>query len=305
MNEEHHHHHHHHGEEPSPLPNRYLQAFGKHNLHLHDDEVAQRAAHLVEHHLSENSTPDVKRLLLGFTDVTSLRVTDTEEHVLALVEKLNRTCDERPELPVPAAVCVYPTFARLVSESLEVEGTGVACVAGGFPSAQMLPEVKSVEVALALKDGATEIDTVLPVGLFLSENYEEVDEQIDELKEICGDNTLKVILETGALQSAEQIKKAAVMAMYSGADFIKTSTGKISTGATPAAAFVMCEAIREYYELTGRRVGFKAAGGINTPADALVYYTLVKEMLGAEWLTPQLFRLGSSRLYDAILAETR
>lgn len=276
---------------------RYHEVLNRYPLHLHDDEVHTAVHTLLKRCMAENDTPEVYRSLLGMLDVTSLKITDTEEQILALVEQLNTFCNEHPELPQPAALCVYPNFASLASQSLEPEQTAVACVAGGFPSAQMAVEAKIVEVSLALNDGATEIDTVLPVGLFLSENYEEVSDQLGEMKAICNDKKLKVILETGVLQSASQIKKAALVAMYSGADFIKTSTGKLEPGATPEAAYVMCQAIHEYHKQTGRKVGFKAAGGLNSLQDALTYYTIVKELLGEEWLTPQLFRLGTSRLY--------
>lgn len=310
MSELHHHHHDescccHHDEgecnHDTAYPNRYEQAFAKYDLHVHDEQVAENVHQLLAHHSEENRTSDVERCLLSLLDVTSLRVTDTEESILALVEKLNTNSSDHPELPAPAALCVYPTFASLVSKSLEVEDTAIACVAGGFPSSQMLPEVKTIEVSLALKDGATEIDTVLPVGLFLSENYEEIDEQMDEIKAICGENLLKVILETGALGSASAIKRAAIMAMYCGADFVKTSTGKIEPGATPEAVYVMCQAIREYFDITSRRVGIKVAGGISSIDDAITYYTIVKELLGKEWLTPEYFRIGTSRLYDQLV----
>jgi deoxyribose-phosphate aldolase len=202
-----------------------------------------------------------------------------------------------------AAICVYPNFANIVSQSLEVEEVGVACVSGGFPSSQTYTEVKVAETAMALHEGATEIDIVISVGKFLSGDYEGMCDEIEELKAVCGEKHLKVILETGALKSASNIKKASILSMYSGADFIKTSTGKMEPAATPEAAYVMCEAIKEYYAQTGRKVGFKPAGGINCVHDALVYYTIVKEVLGEEWLSNESFRLGTSRLANLILSE--
>ena len=175
--------------------------------------------------------------------------------------------------------------------------------AGGFPSSQTFTEVKVAETALALADGATEIDIVIPVGKFLSGDYEGMCDEIEEIKSICGDRQLKVILETGALKSVSNIWKAAILTMYSGADFIKTSTGKQEPAATPEAAYVMCQAIKAYYEKTGRKVGFKPAGGINCVNDALVYYTIVKEVLGEEWLNNKLFRMGTSRLANLLLSE--
>ena len=223
--------------------------------------------------------------------------------MLAFTEKVNALDETHPDLKNVAAICVYPNFAGIVSQSLEVEGVEVACVSGGFPSSQTFPEVKIAETALALKEGATEIDIVMSVGKFLSGDYEGVCDEIQELKDLCGDKSLKVILETGALKSAENIKKASILSMYSGADFIKTSTGKEAPGATPEAAFVMCKAIKEYYAKSGRKVGFKAAGGITSIEDALLYYNIVEDVLGKEWLNSKLFRIGTSRLASTLLNE--
>ena len=188
-----------------------------------------------------------------------------------------------------------------------MEGVNIACVSGGFPSSQTFIEVKVAETALAIDDGADEIDMVLSVGKFLSGDFETVCDEIQELKEVVEreNKHLKVILETGALATAENIKKASILAMYSGADFIKTSTGKEKVSATPEAAYVMCQAIKEYYNETGNKVGFKPAGGLSTPEDAIAYYTIVKEILGKEWLTNKLFRLGTSRLANLLLSEVK
>ena len=190
-----------------------------------------------------------------------------------------------------------------MDETLQVDDVEIACVSGGFPSSQTFQEIKIAETAMAVHEGATEIDIVMNVGKFLSGDYEGVCDEIQELKSVCGDRHLKVILETGALKSAENIKKASILSIYSGADFIKTSTGKESPAATPEAAYVMCSTIKEYYHKTGRKIGFKPAGGINTVYDALVYYTIVKELLGEEWLNNGLFRLGTSRLANQCLSE--
>ena len=190
-----------------------------------------------------------------------------------------------------------------MKDTLEVEDVNIACVSAGFPSSQTFTEVKIAETAMAIKDGADEIDIVIPVGKFLNGNYEEMCDEIEELKAVCGEHHLKVILETGALKTAENIKKASILSMYSGADFIKTSTGKQQPAATPEAAYTMCQAIKEYHEMTGRKVGFKPAGGINSVNDALIYYTIVKEVLGEEWMTNKLFRLGTSRLANLLLSE--
>lgn len=291
--------HHHHVEEQSKYDfvlNQYAQAPS-------DQEVATITKRIIEEKTESNNTPEVKKFLFNCIDLTTLKCTDSEESVLRFTEKVNDFDDKFPYLKNVAAICVYPCFAKIVSESLEVENIGIACVSGGFPSSQTFQEVKVAETAMAIHNGATEIDIVLSVGKFLSEDYESVCDEIQELKSICGDKHLKVILETGALKSADNIKKASILSIYSGADFIKTSTGKESPAATPEAAYVMCRTIKEYYEKTGNRIGFKPAGGINTVHDALIYYTIVKEVLGEEWLTNKLFRLGTSRLANLLLNE--
>ena len=253
--------------------------------------------------VEKSRSKEVLKEIYACLDLTTLKCTDNAESVLALTEKVNSLEETHPDIKNVAAICVYPNFAGIVSQSLEVDGVEVACVSGGFPSSQTFPEVKIAETALALKEGATEIDIVLSVGKFLSGDYEGVCDEIQELKDLCGDKSLKVILETGALKSAENIKKAAILSMYSGADFIKTSTGKETPGATPEAAYVMCKAIKEYYAKSGRKVGFKAAGGINSVEDALLYYNIVEDVLGKEWLNSKLFRIGASRLADTLADE--
>ena len=209
-------------------------------------------------------------------------------------------------MPHVATVWVYPCFANTVAESLEVDGVEIACVSGSFPSSQARIEVKIAETSLAVADGATEIDIVMPVGKFLSGDYEGMCDDIAELKAACGETVpMKVILETGALKTATNIKKAALLAMYSGADYIKTSTGKFQPAATPEAAYVMCQAIKEYYDETGIQIGFKPAGGINSVMDAIIYYTIVKEVLGEKWLTNKWFRLGTSHLANMLLSEIK
>ena len=267
-----------------------------------DEEIAS-AVKKADEKVEKNRKKEILKEIYACLDLTTLKCTDNAESVLALTEKVNSLEETHPDLKNVAAICVYPNFAGIVSQSLEVEGVEVACVSGGFPSSQTFPEVKIAETALALKEGATEIDIVLSVGKFLSGDYEGVCDEIQELKDLCGDKSLKVILETGALKSAENIKKAAILSMYSGADFIKTSTGKEAPGATPEAAFVMCKAIKEYYAKSGRKVGFKAAGGITSIEDALLYYNIVEDVLGKEWLNSKLFRIGTSRLADLLLNE--
>jgi deoxyribose-phosphate aldolase len=267
-----------------------------------DEEIAKAVKNAGEK-VEKNRKKEILKEIYSCLDLTTLKCTDNAESVLAFTEKVNELDETHPDLKNVAAICVYPNFAGIVSQSLEVEGVEIACVSGGFPSSQTFPEVKIAETALALKEGATEIDIVMSVGKFLSGDYEGVCDEIQELKDLCGDKSLKVILETGALKSAENIKKASILSMYSGADFIKTSTGKEAPGATPEAAFVMCKAIKEYYAKSGRKVGFKAAGGITSIEDALLYYNIVEDVLGKEWLNSKLFRIGTSRLASTLLSE--
>ncbi len=283
--------------------NRYTHVLTKYKTKLDDTEIAKEVGTILRDKAAENNTAEVKRFLLGSVELTSLKSTDSEESVLELTEKVNNFANEFPYLPHVATICVYPCYAQIVSQSLEVEGVEVACVSGNFPSSQALLEVKVAETALAIKDGATEIDIVMSIGKFLNGDYETLCDEIMELKEVCGEHKMKVILETGLLGSMQNVKKAALLAMYAGADYIKTSTGKEKPAATPEAAYVMCKAIKEYYDETGIQIGFKPAGGINSIEDAIKYYTIVKEVLGNRWLTNEWFRLGTSRLANMLLSE--
>ena len=293
---------HHHDHEERPL-SKYEQALSKYRTNISDDEVRNAVRQIIAEKVHENDTTEVKKFLMGSVELTTLKTTDSEDSVLAFTEKVNKFDETYPDLPHVATICVYPCFAKTVSESLEVDGVEIACVSGSFHSSQALIEVKVAETALAIKDGATEIDIVMPVGKFLSGDYEGVADEIEELKEVCGEHKMKVILETGCLKTAENIKKASLLAMYAGADYIKTSTGKLEPAATPEAAYVMCQAIKEYYDETGIQIGFKPAGGLNSVMDALIYYTIVKEVLGEKWLTNQWLRLGTSRLANLLLSE--
>ena len=283
--------------------NKYEKALALYQTELNDQEVREAVRKIIAERVHENDTPEVKKFLLGSVELTTLKTTDSEESVMAFTEKVNQFDDAYPDLPHVATICVYPNFAKTVAETLEVDGVEIACVSGSFPSSQTFTEIKIAETALAIKDGATEIDMVMPVGKFLSGNYEDVADEIAEMKAVCGEHKMKVILETGCLKTASNIKKAAIIAMYGGADYIKTSTGKVEPAATPEAAYVMCHAIKEYYDQTGIQIGFKPAGGLNSVMDALIYYTIVKEVLGNEWLTNQWFRLGTSRLANLLLSE--
>ena len=284
---------------------KYEAALAKYNTNLSDADVQARVAAIIANKVAENNTEEVKKLLFNCIDLTSLNSTDNDESIMKFTEKVNQFDNEFPDLKNVAAICVYPNFLEAVKNKLDVDGIKIPCVSAGFPSSQTFIEVKIAETAMALMEGADEIDIVISVGKFLSGDYETMCEEIQELKDTCKERHLKVILETGALKTASNIKKASILSMYSGADFIKTSTGKQQPAATPEAAYVMCEAIKEYYDKTGNKVGFKPAGGINTVNDALIYYTIVKEILGEEWLNNELFRLGTSRLANLLLSEIK
>lgn len=282
---------------------KYEQALSLYDTNINEKQVQEAVKSIIAQKVIENDNPEVKRFLLGSVELTSLKTTDTEERILAMTEKVNEFANSYPTLPHVAAICVYPAFTELVSNSLEVDGVEITNVTGNFPSSQSRMEVKIAETSLAIQDGATNIDIVMPVGKFLSGDYEGVCDDINELKQACGDVPMKVILETCDLGNLSNVKKAALLSMYAGADYIKTSTGKEKAGATPEGVYVMCQAIKEYYEKTGIQIGIKPAGGINTVMDAIILYTIVKEVLGEKWLTNYWFRLGTSRLTNLLISE--
>lgn len=280
---------------------KYREALSRSAVTIDDEFVAAEVKRIIDENREKYSTEEVYKFLFNCIDLTTLQSTDSPRSVADFTEKVNQFETEHPEMPNVAAICVYPNFAQVVRAVLEVSEVDIACVSGGFPSSQTFPEVKVAETALAVDGGADEIDIVLNVGNFLDGDYQEVCDEIAELKEACREARLKVILETGALKTAENIRNASILSMYSGADFIKTSTGKEYPGASHFAAYVMMQAIKEYYEQTGRMVGFKPAGGVRTPEDAVGYYCLVKEILGDKWLTNEYFRIGASGLANNLL----
>lgn len=269
------------------------------------DDAAVKSAvdEIIAKHLEENMNVEVYKTIFNCIDLTTLSTTDSPQSVADFTERVNAFDNEHPELKNVAAICVYPNFAQVVRTVLDVTDVKVACVSGAFPTAQSFLETKIAETALAVASGADEIDIVFNIGNYLDGDWEEVCDEIIEQKHACRDAHLKVILETGALKTAENIRNASVLSMYSGADFIKTSTGKGYEGATLEAAYVMALAIKEYYEATGNKIGFKAAGGVSTTADAVKYYTVIKEILGEEWLSNDLFRIGTSRLANNLLGD--
>lgn len=285
------------------MADKYHDTVAASNVLTDDEKVKAEVAALLEKHLEENRNPEVLKQIFNCIDLTTLKSTDSPQSVARFTERVNDFEEEYGELPNVAAICVYPNFAQVVRAVLEVSSVDIACVSGGFPSSQTFPEVKMAETALAVEGGADEIDVVLNLGDFLDGDWEEVCDEISELKAACRDARLKVILETGALRTAENIRAASILAMYSGADFIKTSTGKEFPGASLEAAYVMTKCIKEYHAATGRKVGFKASGGVASTDDALAYYTIVKEVLGEEWLTNEWFRIGASRLANNLLGD--
>lgn len=280
---------------------KYREAINRSAVTVDDAFVTAEVKRILDENLEKNSNEEVYKFLFNCIDLTTLQATDSPRSVADFTEKVNQFETEHPEMPNVAAICVYPNFAQVVRAVLEVSEIEIACVSGGFPSSQTFPEVKVAETALAVDGGADEIDIVLNVGNYLDGDYQEVCDEIAELKEACREARLKVILETGALKTAENIRNASILSMYSGADFIKTSTGKEYPGASHFAAYVMMHAIKEYYEQTGRMVGFKPAGGVRTPQDAVGYYCLAKEILGEKWLTNEYFRIGASGLANNLL----
>lgn len=281
---------------------KYQKALNQYNTNLDDKEITRIVNDILSKKFAENNTQEVYKKIYSCIDNTSLNATDTREEIWNLTEKVNAFEGSRPDMDNVAAICVYPNMVPTVKEALGAN-VKIASVSGGFPASQTFTEVKIAETALAVASGADEIDIVLNLGAFLEENYEEVCEEIQEQKHACRDAHLKVILETGALKTAEKIKKASILSLYSGADFLKTSTGKGYEGATLEAAYIMCKTIKEYEAKTGQKAGFKASGGIATTEDAVKYYTIVKEVLGEEFANNKYFRIGASRLINNLLKD--
>jgi len=278
---------------------KYKEALNNFGSDLPEEEVIRKTAEIINKY-GGNSTPGVLKLLYSCIDLTSLNTEDNKESIWRFTEKVNDFDGSRSDVSNVAAICVYPNFVSTVKEALTAD-VRIAAVAGGFPSSQTFTEVKIAEVALAVADGADEIDIVLNAGAFFEENWDLLCQEIDEIKEACRSALLKVILETGLLKTASNIRKATILSMYSGADFIKTSTGKEYPGASPEAVYVICQTIKEYYRIHQKKIGIKVSGGVRTADDAIKYYTLVKEILGNEWLDPQYFRIGASSLATKLL----
>lgn len=285
------------------MESKYLEAINAYKVTTDEAAIKADIQKILDEHMEENRTPEVLRFLFSSIDLTTLKSTDSMQSVSDFTEKVNQFENDYGELPPVAGICVYPVFAPVVRSVLEVSRVRVVAVSGGFPTSQTFPEVKVAETALAVEGGADEIDIVLNLGNFFDKDYQEVCDEIEEIRHSCRNARLKVILETGALKTPENIKAASVLALYSGAAFLKTSTGKEYPGASLEAAYTMLHCIKEYYERTSIMVGFKAAGGVATTDEALKYYTLVKEILGEKWLDTDYFRIGASRLANNLLSD--
>lgn len=280
---------------------KFQELFSQYELGMTDQQVTDEVKRILDAHYAENNNAEVWKQCLSQIDLTTLNGDDTVAKVKGMAEAVNGFKTRFPGLPDVASICVYPAMVPTVKEYLSAPGVGITSVAGGFPASQTFIEVKVAEVALAVAAGATEIDIVLSQGKFLEGRYEECFEEIEEQKAAARDAHFKVILETGALKTANNIAKASVLAMAAGADFIKTSTGKIAVAATLEASYVMCRMIKAWYEKTGQKVCYKPAGGVSTTEQAVQHYTIVKEILGEEWLNNRSFRFGASSLANKIL----
>ncbi|MBP5636179.1 MAG: deoxyribose-phosphate aldolase [Bacteroidales bacterium] len=285
------------------------ELFTKYN-YTPDKEAIAKHLNLLAKNLEEVVSEKVLKDCFSIMDLTTLSTKDTVESVNKLAGKVPAFKKDYPDWPLPASVCVYPNFAPVVKQALEGTGVHVTTVAGCFPTSQSFLEVKLHEIEMAVRGGADEIDIVLALNTFLVGDFYTAGLEIKESRllidkvaaELGRKVVLKVILETGLLVSHEAIANASFLAMENGADFIKTSTGKVEVNATPVAAYVMCECIKKYYETTGVKVGFKAAGGISSAMDAVCYYSIVSSILGPEWLNKDLFRFGVSRLANQLLS---
>lgn len=286
-------------QQDGPL-DKYRTAIYGSKVATDDAGVAAEVEKIVNGHYEENCRPEVYQFLLNCVDLTTLSTSDSERSVAAFTQRVNRYAAQHPDLPNVASICVYSNFAQVVRSNLEVSNVNVVVCSAGFPSSQAHLETKIAETALAVQDGADEVDVVLNVGYFLDGAYEELSDEISEIKATVGNRCLKVILETGLLKSAANIRAASILAMYSGADFIKTSTGKIYPGASLDACYVMCQCIKEYFEKHHRMVGIKVAGGIHSTEEAVKYYTVIKEVLGEHWLDSAYLRIGASSVANQL-----
>ena len=283
-------------------PNKYNEAFSAFAPALSIEELDKRIEDILAKSFEKNNTREVKKFLHSTIDLTTLSGADTEEKVAQLVASVN-DFEGTEDVPSVAAICVYPNFVKTVRSVLTAEGVQVACVSGCFPASQSFIEVKIAETALAIADGADEIDIVLNLGAFLSGDYEEAATEIQEQRSTARTAHLKVILETGALKDPELIRKASILSLFSGADFLKTSTGKEYPGADLRAAYILCSVLKEYFDKYGEKRGVKFSGGIRSAEEAVKYYCIVEALLGKDWLENKLFRIGASSLVGSLQKE--
>lgn len=280
---------------------RFDALFSKYDMDLDVNQVQQDVKKILLDNYDKYNQKSIYSQILSMVDITSLNPTDSVKSISEFVEKINKFDSKFEILPHPAAICVYPKFVSTVKDNL-IEDLQIASVAGGFPNADTFIEVKVAEVAMAVMEGATEIDVVIPSGMVIAGDFEEIYDDLSEIKSACRDAKLKVILETGVLMDPVLIKKAALVAMNAGADFIKTSTGKVSLGATYEAVYIMSKAVSEYNALNNTKVGIKVAGGVSTTEQAVSYYAIVASVCGEEWLNPSLLRFGASRLVNSLIS---
>lgn len=283
----------------------YLNKYG----YTPENAAIGRAIEMIAANMDNIASDQVYKECFSMMDLTTLKTDDTPASVTRLVNKVNDFQERYPEWPLPASICVFSNFAAVVKEARKAD-FNITVVSACFPSSQSFLDVKLKEVEMAVEQGADEVDIVLALNAFLAGDHEAASEEIRQVRRIIDEVAgrqgrkvhLKVILETGLLRTPENIANASFLAMEAGADFIKTSTGKVDVNATPLAAYIMCECIAKYHEMTGKKIGFKPAGGISTAADALCYYSIVSSLLGKEWLNRDLFRFGVSRVANSILS---
>ncbi len=278
-----------------------MKLLDQYNRTFSDDEI-KNAIEQAETTAENMKTLDYYKLALNCVDLTSLNSSDTFVKIENLTKKVNDFQDKFTDIPNVAAICVYPNFVQTVRKTLKVDNVNIASVTGGFPSSQTFLEIKTQETRLCVQRGADEVDMVISVGEFLGQDYPYIHHEVKKIRKAAGDAHLKVILESGLLPNADEIYKAAIISINAGGDFVKTSTGKEKVGATYEAAYVMCNAIKDFYEDTKEKIGFKPAGGVASPEDALVYMAIVKNVLGDEWLNNELFRFGASSLANKLLS---
>lgn len=283
------------------MNNKFQEAFSKFKSIENYSQTNKKVNEIIEEETKKNFTSEVLKFIHGCIDITSLSALDTKENIWKIVNSINDFEGKYPDIPNVAAICTYPLFAETVKQTLTAQDVKIAVVTGGFPASQTYQEIKVAETALAVMNGANEIDTVLNLGYLIEKNYSDLAEEIQEIKTSGQSAKLKVILETGALSTFENILKATIIAMYAGADFIKTSTGKEFPGASPEAVYTICQIIKQYYSITGNKIGIKISGGIRKAKDATIYYTIVKNVLGKEWLNKDYFRIGASSLANDII----